>query len=307
MIRTTAIRHWRRGTVLAIVVLLAVAGCSDESGERPADLLSDASSSSPSSPASPAAPPDEGPASIASTTLPDDWQATALAAADRARRSVVAIGWEPPRIVNRRLETGWLISPDLVVTSNVVACDAQRGVDLSVRTFDGAIRDATIEAIINGCDAAARGAALLRLREPVADPPLTLRTVGPPAIGEPLMAIGHANFAPVFGGWLVAVGPVVTSDPDVTWADIGVSVDWQRIDEFFGGGANGAPLVDLDGNVAALLCCERNWAPPITHDSPVAEARLRERLVIDAPFFVGGLTADALRTAFEDIVGPLEP
>lgn len=289
----------RSATILALVALLASAACAVEDASVPTEPVADAAASPADITAEPT--PD--------TTfhLPDDWQEQALAAANSARRAVVAIGWEPPTIVNRRLETGWLLTNELVVTSNVVACDVQRGENLKIKTFDGTIRDASVEEIVNGCGSGARGIALLRLDAPVDAPTLALRTGEPPVVGEPLLAIGHANFATTLGGWLVAVGPVVISDPDVMWADIGMAVDWRRTGEFFGGGANGAPLVDLEGNVAAVLCCERDWAPPIGAAGPIASSRLRTRIVLDAPYFVGGVSAEALRPTLERLVRQTGP
>lgn len=291
----------RSHATLLVVMMLGAAGCSTQ----PASL----GTSEPVETSAAAQTEDVAGGSVQQPTeevfpIPADWEERALASAESARKAVVAIGWDPPSIVNRRLETGWLLASDLVVTSNSVACDARRGSDLRVRTFDGAIRDAHVEEIVNGCGTNAPGAALVRLATSVDAPTLTLRTKGPPVVGEPLMAIGHANYAAQLGGWLVAVGPVVLSEADVVWADIGISVDWRRIDEFFGGGANGAPLVDLDGDVVAVLCCERDWAPPLGLDGPLAEPRLRTNVMIDAPFYVGGLSAAALRPVLEEFLAP---
>lgn len=290
----------RSHATLLVVMMLGAAGCSTQ----PASL----GTSEPVETSATARTEDASGGSVQQPTeeafpIPADWEERALASAESARRAVVAIGWDPPSIVNRRLETGWLLASDLVVTSNSVACDARRGSDLQVRTFDGAVRDAHVEEIVNGCGTNAPGAALVRLATPVDAPTLTLRTKGPLAVGEPLMAIGHANYAAQLGGWLVTVGPVVIAGDEAVWADIGMSVDWRRIDEFFGGGANGAPLIDLDGEVAGLLCCERDWAPPVALDGPLAEPRLRTNLMIDAPVYIGGLSAASLDLLLGEFLG----
>ena len=82
------------------------------------------------------------------------------------------------------------------------------------------------------------------------------------------------------------------------WADIGAPVSAERIDAFFGGGFAGAPVIDIEGRVVSVLCCERDWGPQLNlRESPVAEPLLRERLVIDVPYFVGGMSTGALRAA----------
>jgi hypothetical protein len=228
---------------------------------------------------------------------PDDWHDRALATADEARRSVVAIGWKPPGMLRRRLETGWLLAPDLVVTSHTVACEARNGSNLRVRTFSGRLLSAEIDTEVGACDGWQPGIAVLRLAAEVDDPTLRLRAQGNPEIGEPLLAIGHANHAPNLGGWLVAVGPMVEVNGDAMLVDIGMSVTLSRIGEFFGGGSNGAPVIDLDGQVVAVLCCEREWGPALRYDDTISEPLLRSRLVLDGRYHVAGLSGDALRAA----------
>jgi hypothetical protein len=251
----------------------------------------------PAEPAPPSAPPTPPPQPEPPPGYvpPEDWHERALATADRARRAVVAIGWDPPGPLSRRLEAGWLIEPDLVVTSNAVACDAREGTDLRVRTFGGTIVRATIERASGDCDGWSPGIALLRLARAVDGPTLSLRTGPEPEAGEPLLAIGHANHAAAVGGWLVGVGPMVRTEGDTLLADLGVPVRRDRVDDWFGGGSNGAPLIDLDGDVVAVLCCEMDWGPQLRYDDPISEPLLRRRIVLDARYYVAGLWGDALR------------
>lgn len=236
-------------------------------------------------------------------SLPEDWHERALASADAARRAVVAIGWDPPGELRRRIEAGWLIAPDIVITSDAVACEVREGRDLRVRTFDGTIVAAALEEVVGTCDGFSPGIARLRLSRAVDAPTLQVRSGAAPVVGEPLMAIGHANHAAAVGGWLVMVGPLVQAGGDVLVADIGAPVTRWRFDEWFGGGSNGAPLIDLHGDVAAVLCCERNWGPDLRYSDAFAEPVLRRRLTLDERYHVAGLAGDALRRAVGTSVG----
>lgn len=283
--------------LLCGALLLLACGGEDTAGP---DTTAASSSPSPSPPPAPSdlAPP--FPEREPQYVPPDDWQDRALSTAEAARQAVVAIGWNPPGMLNRRVEAGWLLSPTLVVTSNAVACDAEQGSDLGVRTFTGSIIRASIEAITGGCGGADPGVALIRLGSAADAPTLTLRSGDAPEAGEPLLGIGHANVASALGGWLVSVGPMVETEGPLLLADVGMPVVLWRIDEWFGGGANGAPLVDLNGDVVAVLCCERDWGPPTGFDDPIAEPLLRSRLVLDGRYYVAGLWGDALHEAIGD-------
>lgn len=236
---------------------------------------------------------------------PSDWQERALEAAEGARRAVVAIGWNPPTIVLRRIEAGWLVAPDLVVTSPDVACEAREGQDLRIRTFDGQFRTATVEAIEGPCSTWEPGVALLRLASAVDAPALTVRTPTPLTVGEPLLAIGHSNQSAAIGGWLVLAGPVVEETSGWVWTDIGATVNYRRVGEFFGGGFGGAPVIDLDGEVVTVLCCERDWGPRIDfRRTPLADPVLRRRLTIDESFFTGGMDTASLAAALRPHLTP---
>jgi hypothetical protein len=281
---------------IALALVLLVTGCASDVGddaatESRASITADGSS--PSVPAAVEATEEPEPA----YAPPVDWQERALEAAERARQGVVAIGWNPPGPLDARLEAGWLVAPDLVVTSNLVACEAREGTQLRVRTFSGAVVAAGIEAEVGGCDGWDPGLALVRLERDVTDPVLILRTAGAPEVGEPLLAIGHANHARILGGWLVAVGPMVATEGTALLADVAVPVQLMRFDEWFGGGANGAPLIDLAGDVVAVLCCERDWGPQLRYDDAFAEPVLRRRIVLDSRYHVVGLWGEALRDA----------
>ena len=315
--RRSALHGAGTARVGAALVLSACAGASD-GGADPAAASSDAAAEAAAGPepavgdadpdatpadvepeaAAPAPAPAPEPAPDPGYVLPEDWEARALAAAEAARAGVVAIGWKPPGIVRRRIEAGWLIAPDLVVTSPDVACEAQLGEGLRVRTLAGEFRGAAVDEVVGTCSARAPGVALLRLERPVDAPPLTLRDGPAPQEREPLLAIGHPNTSAAVGAWMVLVGPVI--DPanaqGLLWADIGAPVSVARGGEFFGGGFNGAPLIDLDGRVVSVLCCERDWGPQVNlRSSPIAAPVLRSRLVLDEPYYVGGPTPDELR------------
>ena len=283
-------RRRRLMPAFALALGLGLVGCGGDSASESAAVPAASVASPPVPPPAPAEP-------EPTYTPPADWMERALAAAERARQGVVAIGWNPPGPLDARLEAGWLVAPDLVVTSNIVACEAREGTRLRVRTFGGDVVGASIEVEVGGCSGWEPGLALLRLERAVADPTLTLRTAGAPEVGEPLLAIGHANHARVLGGWLVAVGPMVGTEGAELFADIAVPVQLMRLDEWFGGGANGAPLVDLAGDVVAVLCCERDWGPQLRYDDAFAEPLLRRRLVLDSRYHVVGLWGDALRDA----------
>ena len=231
-------------------------------------------------------------------TPPPDWQERALEAAEQARQAVVAIGWNPPTIVLRRIEAGWLVAPDLVVTSPDVACEAREGQDLRIRTFDGQFRTATVETIEGPCSTWEPGVALLRLASAVDAPVLSVRTPAPLTVGEPLLAIGHSNQSAAIGGWLVLAGPVVEETSRWVWTDIGATVNYRRVGEFFGGGFAGAPVIDLDGEVVTVLCCEQDWGPRVDfRRSPLADPVLRRRLTIDESYFTGGMDTASLAAA----------
>ena len=235
---------------------------------------------------------------------PSDWQERALAAADVARRSVVAIGWRPPTDVLRRMEAGWLVGPTTVATSPDVACDAQQGTGLRVRTFAGEFRTATVLTPPASCGRGDVGVALLRLDRPVEAPAWTLRRTTPLEVGEPLLAIGHANTAAAIGAWLVLAGPVVHATGDVVWADIAAPVRYQRINEFFGGGSSGAAVIDLDGALVTILCCEIEWGRQVSlRRSALAEPLLRRRVTLDEPYFVGGPSPAELAAALSGAAG----
>lgn len=309
-------RRRRRLTgLLAAVVLLAGCGADPEGAGAPSDedagadvqgegaAETDDAPAAPSPPSTPS-PQEPEPEPEPAYEPPADWQERALIAADAARRSVVAVGWRPPTQVLRRLESGWLVAPDLVVTSPDVACEAQQGADLRIRTFDGQFRNATVEAIEGTCTTWEAGVALLRLATPVDAPTLNVRTPSPLTVGEPLLAIGHSNQSAAVGGWLVLAGPVVEQTDVWVWTDIGATVDYRRTGEFFGGGFGGAPVVDLNGEVVTALCCERDWGPSIDfRRTPLADPVLRRRLAIDEPYFTGGMDTAALRAAIDPYLG----
>ena len=285
----------------ALLAALVVTACSGGAADAP-DGASAAptppSSTPPAATPSPAPTPDPDPEPA--YTPPEDWQEQALAAADTVRAGVVAIGWRPPTDVIRRLESGWLFAPDVVVTSPDVACEARQGSGLRVRTIDGQFRDAAVEEILGTCDPWEPGIALLRLSSPIDAPTLRLRDSEPLQVGEPLLAIGHSNWSAAVGGWLVLAGPVVTTDPQQVWADIGAPVNYRRDNEYFGGGSGGAPLIDLDGAIVTTLCCERDWGDRLNlRGSPRAEPLLRRRIALDEQFYVGGLSTARLATALE--------
>jgi hypothetical protein len=291
----------RRASVVLALALLVV-GCASDADDAVSDAgVGDEVASVPA-PAPPPSAPEPEPEPTYEP--PDDWAERGLASAGVAREAVVAVGWRPgpSAMVVRRIETGWLITPDLVVTSNVVACDAQEGSELRVRTIGGAIRPASVLEVIGGCGQSQGGIGLLRLDRPVDAPTLTLRDE-PVEVGEPLLAIGHANMAATLGGWMVLAGPMVQTVGGYLWADIVAPVRYQRTDEFFGGGSDGALVIDIDGRVVTVLCCERDWGPQLhINNSPVADPLLRSALTIDEPYFVGGLTTSELRRALEPYV-----
>jgi hypothetical protein len=294
----------RRVTSVALALALLAVGCATDEdgaeGEAGAEIVSLPAPAPPPSAPEPQPEPEPEPR----YEPPDDWAERGLASAGTAREAVVAVGWRPapPAMVVRRIETGWLITPDLVVTSNVVACDAQAGSELRVRTIRGTIRQASVLEVIGGCEQWEGGIGLLRLDRPVDAPTLTLREE-PVEIGEPLLAIGHANMAATLGGWFVLAGPMVETTGRLLWADIVAPVRYQRTDEFFGGGSDGALVIDIDGRVVTVLCCERDWGPQLhINNSPVADPLLRSALTIDEPYFVGGLTTSELRRALEPYV-----
>lgn len=295
----------RQRIIIGLTAALALSACGAGEDAATQDTTADTtevtapsgagmSATAPTSP-SPTEPPTYRP--------PDDWYEQALDTADTARRAVVAIGWDPPGDLRRRIEAGWLSAPDVVITSHTVACEAKEGRDLRVRTFDGTIVRATIEATLGTCNGWDPGIALVRLERAVDAPTLQLRTGGAPVAGEPLLAIGHANHAAAVGGWLVMVGPMVRTEGDTLLADIGAPVTRFRFDEWFGGGANGAPLIDLRGDVVAVLCCEQDWGPQLQYDDAFAEPVLRSRLTIDSRYHVAGLWGDALLRAVGTAAG----
>ena len=310
----------RTASVLLAAVLV-LGACGDTTSSAPEapsvdDTADEAPAPAPGPPPAPPAPPPPppipepgaatgaapgqgtGPASRPAYTPPADWQERALAAAEGARAAVVAVGWRPPTDVIRRLESGWLVAPDLVVTSPDVACEAQKGSGLRIRTLAGQFRDASVLEVLGSCETFAPGVALLRLSSPVDAPTLRLRGTAPLELGEPLLAIGHSNWSAAVGGWLVLAGPVVTADAQWIWADIGATVNYRRTGEFFGGGSGGAPLIDLDGAVVTTLCCERDWGGRLNlRTSPLAEPILRRRLTIDGTYYVGGPSTAALTSA----------
>jgi len=158
--------------VLTAVVLAGCASGTDGATDAPAAADTPAASS-PAPPPPPPAPPEPEPA----YAPPADWAERALASAETARGAVVAIGWRPgpPTMVMRRLETGWLVASDLVVTSHMVACEARSGTELRVRTIDGTLRRASVAEVIGGCGGWETAVGLLRLDRPVDAPTLTLR------------------------------------------------------------------------------------------------------------------------------------
>lgn len=297
-----------RRAVVLLATALVVSSCGAGEAAVTQDVAEVPTSSATVAPQLPS-PPQPPPPPPAATepqpgySPPDDWYERALESAEAARRAVVAIGWDPPGELRRRIEAGWLIAPDLVITSDVVACEVRKGRDLRVRTFDGTIVAAAIEEVVGTCDGFTPGIAHLRLSRAVDEPTLQLRSGAAPVIGEPLMAIGHANHAAAVGGWLVMVGPLAQASGDVLVADIGAPVAQWRFDMWFGGGSNGAPLIDLDGDVVAVLCCERDWGPHLRYSDAFAEPVLRRRLTLDERYHVAGLAGDALRRAVERSVG----
>jgi hypothetical protein len=298
-------RSPRSGRGLPVVLAAAVVLSACGAGEDAAGVDTVAATETAAAPATvtPAPPPPSPPEPPPGYSPPDDWYERALESADAARRAVVAIGWDPPGVLLRRIEAGWLIAPDLVITSDAVACDVREGRDLRVRTFDGTIVSATVEEIVGSCGGWEPGVARIRLSRAVDAPTLRLRPAGAPEAGEPLMAIGHANHAAAVGGWLVMVGPMAETQGDLLLADIGAPVIRWRFDEWFGGGSNGAPVIDLAGDVVAVLCCERDWGPQLRYDDAFAEPVLRRRLTIDGRYHVAGLWGEALRRAIGPAAG----
>lgn len=238
------------------------------------------------------------PSDTAAPETTGDWRTIALKNLQNTRQAVVAIGWEPapPAQVNRRLEAGWIASPDTIITSSTVACEAARGKNLTVRTLDGRTVAAEVSPGPDNCMPWSEGIGILKLSEQLHGiPQLPIRD-SPLKPGEPLLAIGHANASAKLGGWLVLAGPHIAQEGHLVWADIGAPINHLRIDEFFGGGYNGAPVTDIHGAIVTILCCERDWAGQlnIVH-SPLADPRLRSALTLDEPYFVGGPDPGTLR------------
>ena len=284
-------------------VLVACAGAPDDASDEPVSAQPEATDEDEQAGPAPATAPEQEPVPEPEPepepepayAPPDDWLERGLASAEVARRAVVAVGWRPPSVALRRLEAGWLVAPDMVATSPAVACDALQGTGLRVRTFAGEFRSATVVEEPTDCGGWEPGIALLRLDRPVDAPDWRLRDASALEVGEPLLAIGHANSATAIGGWLVLAGPVVRANDSVVWADIGAPVNYTRVNEFFGGGSAGAALIDIDGALVSILCCEQDWGPQVTlRGSRLAEPLLRRRVVLDEPYFVGGLAPAAL-------------
>jgi S1-C subfamily serine protease len=284
----------RRLTAHVTLVALALTGCSD--GREP-DPLPAVDDPAPAAAPAPAVEPDATPAEQpAPAPYPDDWYDQALAAAEAARPAVVAIGWTPPELQMGRLETGFLVSSTLVVTSAAVG-QAGESNRLKVRLIDGTFRDATV---LHRSGEQWMGVALLELDSPVDAPTLELADDTALERGAPLLAIGHPNIAYAAGGWLVTVGPVTSISPGEVWADI---VAPATGDGFFEGGSSGAPLIDLDGQVVGLVCCSREWGPAPTYETAfVSEVLLRRHIVHDLREWHGGPSAQTIRSALGELL-----
>lgn len=221
--------------------------------------------------------------------------AEVLAMVTEARRSVVAVGWEPEGPVRRRLESGWLASSDTVVTSHKVACDAMSGRNLQVRTLDGDLLRGVVEHIDRPCGRGGAGLGIIRIERRVDATALKVSAGEGPKAGEALVAVGHANSAAALGGWLAVVGPMVHREGDMLLVDLGVPVVLETFDMWFGGGYNGAPVLNLAGEVVAVLCCERPSGPQLRYYDPPAAPDIHRHLVLDHRYIaegVGGRTLE---------------
>jgi S1-C subfamily serine protease len=286
----------RRSTVHLLLIALVLSGCG--AGREPDPVAAADSERTPAQPLEPNAPPAEEPAAEppAPAPYPDDWYDRALAVAEAARPAVVAIGWTPEELPMGRLETGFLVSPDLVVTSAVVG-QAGESNRLQVRLIDGTFRDASV---LHRSGEQWMGVALLQLDSPVDAPTLELAEDTDLVLGAPLLAIGHPNVAYAEGGWLVTVGPVTSANRSEVWADI---VAPATGDGFFDGGSSGAPLINLDGRVVGLVCCNREWGPAPTYETAfVSEVLLRRHIVHDLREWHGGPSAAAIRAQLGELL-----
>ena len=120
----------------------------------------------------------------------------------------------------------------------------------------------------------------------------------PIALGVSLLAIGHPATASAEGGWLVTAGPFVRTEDRALWADLVAPTGGGG---FFEGGMSGAPILDLQGEVVAFVCCQQPWGPQLSiANAEPAEVLLRRHVVVDERAWHGGTTASAVRAALAE-------
>lgn len=230
---------------------------------------------------------------------PPDWHERALDIAAASRPAVVAIGWVPPDLAMGRVETGFLVAEDLVVTSGEVGLAGEEHT-LGVRTFDGQRRQASV--VYRGPEYL--GVSVLQLDAPVDGPTLRFGDETELVAGAPLLAIGHPASASAEGGWLVTAGPFVRIEDRALWADLVAPIGGGG---FFEGGMSGAPVLDLAGAVVAVACCQQPWGPQLSiANAEPAEVLLRRHVVVDERSWHGGATATVTRAAIADLL-PEDP
>lgn len=281
------------GAVLAVVV----AGCSSQPvvDDAPAAATETEAAAEPEAPPEPEAVEDE-PAPEPAVDAPADdgaWRAAAETVAERARPAVVAVlkadhDWPAA--------TGFLVADDLVVTErDVVVFDGQT-LPLMVRTFDG--RNIAAQPIWT---ADGQGAALLQLAEPAEGiEPLELGSARELAFQQTLVTIGHPQLGEQTGGWQVFAGSFHQRQDIVAWAHLPGQFG---NDNGYRDGMVGSPILDLDGNVVALMCCEKVFSqqPTVSTFAP-GELEIYTTVPFVDGKLRGGWTADLVRSQLEGLL-----
>lgn len=139
--------------------------------------------------------------------------------------------------------TAWLAGPTTVVTNEHVVAAARSGDTVTLRSRDGSTMTATVVE-----ESAAEDVAVLRLDTPldVAPLPIARDNAG---VGVPVFSIGHPGL--MEQTWVTLLG--VTRDPEPH------APHWMASTLPSVGGASGSPILDLDGEVVAIMA--QSWAP----------------------------------------------
>jgi len=140
-------------------------------------------------------------------------------------------------------------------------------------------------------------AAVIEFLEPVDVPPLTVAG-RPPAVGEPVLYVGHP--ARMESRWVSGVGVITGYSTGQSTPEVFSSLPSHS-------GASGSPILDLNGEVVSLLSGSLQPACPLREARCIADASVQYVSLPTGPLTTRGIDGATLRRFFTAATGETLP